>query len=189
MKQNLRQVLLPTFGQALGSLTASLLLIGVLYHNEILQRIENGSGTLPLNQIHYGSILAGVSDSPIIHFAVIFAFWGGVGLVAYTIVWSMINVMIEARNEVVLETEYTNKSALAQRLRTPLLQLALAAGLFAGLLASAKWVFPYWLKLADTAFRSTALTQTAAYGLAAVLGTGLTIYILILIGQLVFWLG
>lgn len=189
MKQSLKRVLLPTFGQAFGSLAAAVLLIGVLYRDQIVHRVQDGPGAHVFDQIHYGDSLSGVTNSPIIHTAVIVAFWSGVGLVAYTIVWSVINVMIEARNEVVLETEYTNKSAFAQRIRTPLLQLALATGLFSGLLLSAKWVFPFWLGLADMGLRAAGTLQLAGLIAASALGTGLTIYLLVLIGQLVFWLG
>jgi len=189
MKQSFKRVLLPTIGQAVGCLGVAVALIGFLYRQQILQRIQQGSGIQVFGQLNYGETLASVTNSPIIHTAVIIGFWSGVGLVAYTIVWSIINVMIEARNEVVLETEYTNKSALAQRIRTPLLQLALAAGLFVGLLVGAKWVFPFWLGMANTALRATGALPAVGYGLLSVFGMGLTIYLLVLMAQLVFWLG
>jgi hypothetical protein len=189
MKPSLRKVLLPTAGQALVSLLASIVLIGFLYREQILQRIKNGTSAQLINQIGYGNALSRVTNGPIIHTAVIVAFWSGVGLVAYTIVWSFINVMIEARNEVVLETEYTNKAALTQRMRTPLAQLALAAGLFGGLIACAKWVFPFWLDLAATAISTAQIWKASVMLLAPIFGIALTIYLLILLGQLVFWLG
>lgn len=189
MKPSLRTVLLPTVGQAVGSLLASIVLIVILYRQQIIHRIRNGTSGQLINQLGYGNALSKVTNGPIIHTGVIVAFWSGVGLVAYTIVWSFINVMIEARNEVVLETEYTNKAALAQRIRTPLAQLALAAALFGGLIACAKWVFPFWLNLAATAITTDQLWKASLMMLAPIFGIALTIYLLILLGQLVFWLG
>jgi len=189
MKQSFFRVLIPTFGQALGCTGASILLIGFLYHDQISHRIKDGALNNVLGQIGYGNQLASITSSPIIHTLVIVAFWSGVGLVAYTVVWSLINVAIEAKNELVLETAYTNKSAFAQRVKTPLLQLGLAAGLFIGLLFAAHVIFPFWMRLAASAISTQSITTSLGYAVAAVFGTAATIYVLILMGQLIFWLG
>lgn len=189
MKQSLKRVLIPTLGQGLGCLGLSTLLLAFLYYDQIFDRIRSGTKATNLGQISFASQLSSVTQSPFIHFGVIVAFWSGVGLVAYTIVWSIFNVMIEARNEVVLETEYTNKSAIVDRIKTPLTQLALAAILFTGLLLSARIVIPYWLHLAFLGISSTSAIGIVGHLVAAIFGLAATIYLLILLGQLVFWLG
>ena len=189
MKQSFKRVLLPTISQALGCLAVSILLIGFLYRDQILHRIRSGSLSAVLKEIGYSNQLASVTNSPIVHTVVIVAFWSAIGLVAYTIVWSLVNVLIEAKNEVVLETAYTNKSAFIQRARTPLLQLALASALFIGLLICAHIVFPFWLRLAYSGISAATLIAMAGYTLAAVAGMTATLYALLLLGQLIFWLG
>jgi hypothetical protein len=74
--------------------------------------------------------------------AVIVIFWSGVGLAAYTIVWVILNAVIEARNEVVIETEYTNKGLFQQRLKGPLIQAGLALALFVWLILNALYFLP-----------------------------------------------
>ncbi len=189
MKQSLRRVLLPTWGQAWGSLGISLAIIGLLYRDQIWQRIRSGSVNTVLGQLGYNNQISGITNSPVVHTLVIVAFWSAIGLVAYTVVWSLINVMIEAKNEVVLETAYTNKSAFVQRARTPLLQLGLAAVLFIGLLVCAHTAFPYWLRLAYAAINATSVVTMAGYAVLAVGGLTINIYALLLLGQLIFWLG
>ncbi len=188
-QSSLKSVLVPTFRQAAGCLAASLLVIGFVYRTQIWHRLSQDSLSKSLKNINYGDSLSSITNSPILHTAVIVLFWGGVGLVAYTLIWSLINVVIEARNEIVLETTYTNRSNFNDRLHTPLLQIGLAIALFAGLFLTAKFGLPYWLNLAFMSVNAVSLLLTIGYGLAAVLGLATNIYVLIMLGQLVFWVG
>lgn len=189
MKQSFLRVIVPTLNQTLSCLGVSILTIGFLYRSQVWQRLQTGALTSVLGDVSVSNRLTEATKSPIMHTFVIVAFWSAVGLVAYTIVWSMINVLIEARNEVVLETAYTNKATFISRAKTPLVQLALAAALFIGLFASARYVLPFWLHLAFTGIYTSNSLMMLADLVAAIIGMAATIYVLLLLGQLIFWVG
>src|SRR5207253_1444341 len=109
--------------------------------------IHNSYLTDPELYHTYQRHLDQLSNVAAINKFVIALFWSGLGLVAYTLVWGVSNVVIEARNEVVLETEYTNKGSLWRRLVVPMAQAGLALVLLGLLLAEAKWIFPMWISL------------------------------------------
>ncbi len=154
-----------------------------------MSRLAKGSISQNLSAINYGGVLTPITSSPIARTSVIVLFWGGVGLVAYTIVWSLINVAIEARNEVVLETTYTNRSDFVSRLHTPLLQFALAIGLFVCLFLTAKYALPFWLGLASRGVSAPGTLMALGLVAGAVAGMAGNAYFLMLLGQLVFWVG
>lgn len=189
VRSSLRNVLVPTVRQAAGCISGSIVLILIIYRNQIWARLTQNSFNQVLKNVNYGDAFSTLTSSPIVHTGVIVVFWGGVGLVAYTIIWSLINVVIEARNEVVLEATYTNRSNFSERLHAPMLQLGLAAALFVGLFLSAKFALPYWLNLAFQAINTTSMLVTIGYSLAAVMGMATNAYVLIMLGQLVFWVG
>jgi hypothetical protein len=189
MNQSLKKVIIPTLGQSLASILVSMLLFLALYRDLFWQRLVSGSLGRAISQVNYGDELSSLTQSPIVHTLVIVGFWSAVGLVAYTIVWSLINVLIEARNEVVLETEYTNKSAFYDRVRVPMTQLALAIVLFVGLYLTAKLTFPFWLSLVYLALTAQSLGVMLLYLLLATLGAAINIYAILLLAQLVFWVG
>ncbi|HSX14583.1 MAG TPA: hypothetical protein VLE72_01575 [Candidatus Saccharimonadales bacterium] len=187
MSQSLRRIIVPTWGQALGCLSISFLTLVILYRDQIWQRLTAGGLGGILMQVDYSQTLADVTNSSLVHTLVIVLFWSAVGLVAYTVVWSLVNVVIEARNEVVLETEYTNHGAFWGRLRVPAMQLGLAIAMIAGLFISSKFIVPYWLDLVSTGLAASAMWLSVSYFAIAVLGGAVNLYGLLLLGQLVFW--
>lgn len=191
MTQSLKRVLAPTPVQAIVCFLVSLVGMVALYREQIWRLIQAGTGSLgaELGAIDYGSGLTSIVQSPILRTAMIVGFWSAVGLLAYTVVWSLVNVLIETRNEVVLETEYTNRGAFVARIKTPLLQLALGVGLIVALYLSARVSIPFLLDLMSTGLASAELWQTIAYSLLAVMGGAINLYVIIVLGQLVFWVG
>lgn len=76
---------------------------------------------------------------------VIVLFWSSVGLIAYTAVWFLASSYVNARNEVKVEKEYTNRGRIQSRLRIPLIRVAIILGLFIFLSLTMKVLWPYWL--------------------------------------------
>lgn len=94
----------------------------------------------------YLGVLGFLTKVPAANTAVIVIFWSGIGLLAYTVVWALINATIEARNEIVVETEYVNKGRLWDRFRAPLLQAVVSIALFGSVLCVYKFLMPILLK-------------------------------------------
>lgn len=94
----------------------------------------------------YLGTLGFLSEIPLVNTLVIVVFWSGVGLVAYTVAWVLINAVIEARNEIVVESEYVNKGSLWGRFREPLLKSVFLISLFSWITLNAKWLVPWLLK-------------------------------------------
>lgn len=94
----------------------------------------------------YLGTLGFITKYPAVNTAVIVIFWSGVGLLAYTIVWALINAFIEARNEIVVETEYVNKGRLIDRLKAPILKSLLLIALFGWVVGGYKWLMPIMLR-------------------------------------------
>ncbi len=102
-------VLVPTPGQALGSIMAALLLLAGTYSNQLLKRVGIGSTAITAAQDQLHAHVSAILTSPLVSSAALVTFWAGVGLVAYLVSWSAYNVLIEARNEVTLNTGYSNR--------------------------------------------------------------------------------
>jgi len=114
--------------------------------------------------------------------AALVTFWATIGLVAYLICWSLYNVLIEARNEVTLETQYTNRGHWRGHFQT----LGLKAG-FAAVLV----VLVYLLKPGLSLYLAlwvpllagfTATSVLSAF--AAVLGLATHLYLILAAGLL-----
>lgn len=191
MNQSLKRVLTPTPIQAISCIMTSLVVMIALYRDQLWHRIQTATGSVgaELTMLDYSGSLANIVQSPILRTAMIVGFWSAIGLLAYTVVWSLVNVLIEARNEVVLETEYTNRGALWSRLKVPLLQLGLGVALILSIYLSARLTLPLWLDLMSTAMVSVELWQTLVYAAFAILGASVNLYAVIVLGQLVFWVG
>jgi len=92
----------------------------------------------------FSAQLANINENKVINFAVIVITWSGVGLVAYTVIWVGMLILTEARNEIVVETEYVNRGPLANRLKVPLIQIGLLIFALILLALSLNSLFPVW---------------------------------------------
>lgn len=116
---------------------------------------------------------------------VVALFWGTIGLIAYTLVWGLVNMIIEARNEVTLETAYVNKGRLDRRLTGPLIQMGLALLLFGVLIITALATIPLWVNFfAD--FLIVWKPVALLYLLGSVVGTTINIYLIWVLIRAVF---
>ena len=104
----------------------------------------------------------------------------------YFFVWAVINTIIAARNEVVLETQYTNKGQIADRLKRPLMQVVAALGLFGLLVLTAQLSFGFLTQLFLQSLLQWPAPVAWANLLAAVIGLAINIYIIVAAAQLVF---
>jgi len=74
-------------------------------------------------------------------------FWSGVGLVAYSIIWSIYSFFTEAKNETEVAGGYVNQESKHEKLQRTLLQAGILAGLIALGLLSLNVTIPFIISL------------------------------------------
>ena len=186
-QQSVRNLIMPSLRQVLLALILSLLIFLALYSNLIFTRFfshsflsDSNLHQISLQPISRLSSLRGAGTVTII------VFYSIVGLVVYLIFLGIINVLTEARNEVVIETAYTNRGTVWQRFRKPGLQSLAAIGLFMLLAVTGFVTVPLWLQLFGffLTHASTWVGWLAVIG--GVTGQAANIYLLLLVSRLVF---
>ena len=74
-------------------------------------------------------------------------FWSGVGLVAYSIIWSIYSFITEAKNETEVAGGYVNQESKHEKLQRTLLQAGILAGIIALGLLSLNITIPFIISL------------------------------------------
>jgi hypothetical protein len=74
-------------------------------------------------------------------------FWSGVGLVAYSIIWSVYSFFTEAKNETEVAGEYINQENKHEKLQRTLMQAGILAGIIALGLLSLNVTIPFFIGL------------------------------------------
>ena len=74
-------------------------------------------------------------------------FWSGVGLVAYSIIWSVYSFFTEAKNETEVAGEYINQETKHEKLQRTLMQAGILAGIIALGLLSLNVTIPFFIGL------------------------------------------
>lgn len=126
-----------------------------------------------------GSQLAAYGDLQIVSWATIVLFWGAVGLGVYTLFWLAMAFFTTARNELIVETAFSNRGHFQDRIRVPLIKLLLLVGMILTLLLTVKWLGPFWANLFARgvySFGSQTVVEVVEI-LAAIIGTFLNIYV------------
>ena len=183
--QRLIRVLRPTSLQVLFSfaVSAAILLIG--QSQQMLQALGIESRAIESTRAEFNDRFDIILHSPIISNMALIVFWATVGLAAYLVWWIAYNFIIEARNEVTIETEYTNRGRRTTEIfRTLLIKLVAGAALI-GALSLFKYGLSLWAALFTVFLQSIDLTN-AAWALAAVVGLALQLYFTLALVQLTF---
>src|SRR5205807_458541 len=120
--RRLKRLIIPEPGQVIICLASSLVIIVLIFRDWLsgyLTRPANISSSQLANT--YQQQLALLNQSPLVRNAAIVIFWAAVGLLAYLFYLILSNLLIDVRNEVVIETGYKNQGRLQQKLKMPLL--------------------------------------------------------------------
>lgn len=175
--RRLLAVLIPTFGQGALSLIISLAIIAGSRAGQFLPLIGVNATAVSATSTALHARFDSYLTSQLASMAVLITFWAGVGLVAYLVCWAAYNALVEARNEVTLKTQYTNRG----HWRGPLETLALKAVGAVTLVIACTLIGPslaLWLTLSEPVF--VGLTLTAAlYAALAVLGLAAELYLIL----------
>lgn len=147
-KEDLRRIFVPTKKQIFLILAATLIIFAVFEANLIFLKItQNTIFSNTALQDNFSQQFQIFSESPFVKIGSLVIFWGGVGLVAYSIIYSVYSLVTEARNETVVGEEYTNKASRKARLQVDMIQAGLLAGIVALGLLSLNVTFPLWISL------------------------------------------
>jgi hypothetical protein len=185
----LRTVLVPTAGQALGSIFMSLLLLTLAQSQAVLTRLGITATALNATEAEFHQRFDAVLRSGAASQLALITFWAMVGLVAYLICWGVYNVLIEARNEITLTTAYTNRADRSNKhwrgaLETLALKTVAALGL-AVIISSLWYGLSFWIGLSAQLLHQPSL-GTAATSIGAVIGFAIQLYFVLVFIQLTF---
>jgi hypothetical protein len=184
LSDRLNQVVVPTSTQALGSGLLALIFLLLTQIDSFLTRVGITTGALDATKTQLGPRIEVVLRSPIASQAALLTFWATVGLVAYLICWGAYNLLIEARNEVTLNTAYVNRGHWRGPFETLALKATWAVGLVI-VLWSLRYGVSFWLALSHGVLTDTSIS-TAILAIVAVLGLAVQIYMVLVFIQLTF---
>ncbi len=111
-------------------------------------------------------------------------FWATIGLIVYLICWGGYNLLIDARNEVTLETQYTNQAGRGGVWLHGVIKALSIAALVAYLSVFAVG-FSLWLALSEPVVASIS-AASITLAIVAVTGFALQIYLLFALIKLTF---
>lgn len=147
---------------------------------QTIAQVFSGSESLNSGELaqHISGQLVAYGDLQIVKWVVIVLFWGAVGLGVYTLFWLGMAFFTTARNELIVETAFSNRGHFQDRIRVPLIKLLFLVGMILVLLATVKWLGPFWANLFARgvySFSSQTIIGVIEM-LAAVVGAFLNIY-------------
>jgi hypothetical protein len=173
------KILTPSVGEAATAGGLSLLFFVIIFRDPlILRHLPGDIVNSPYFHQSYMEHLNRVSKLPFTDILVKGLFWAGLGLGAYLVFLLISNAVIELRNQVVVESQYTNRGQSSQRYQKPILQVASAAGFLIFLSLSINWLLPYWLNLFGSGVQFFPQISGLPLMLLAVVGAGGNLYLL-----------
>lgn len=182
-------VALPTKTQGLVAVAAAIIILVASRAQQVLAYLGLANpglnnAALDASRIQLHDRFELVATSQIASNLALVTFWASVGLIAYLVCWSAYNVIIEARNEVTLETQYTNRGHWKGPLETLGLKAACAVGLII-VVSLSKSGLAFWLALAFPVL-SDPTWQNIAAALGAVVGLAVQLYLILALALLTF---
>lgn len=179
---NFGRTLVPTLAQVLGAVFLALAILIAMQSQMILSRLGISQAAIQATHDQVVQRFGIILESQIVSNIALVTFWATIGLVTYLICWGVYNVIIEARNEVTLETQYTNRQHWGGAVETLALK-AVAAVLLMVLLSNFGYGLSFWSALAAPVMEdpsASAVTMVAV----GVLGLAAQLYLLLVLIQL-----
>lgn len=129
-------------------------------------------------QVSFSSQLQSWFSAPILNTITLIVFWVAIGLLAYAVLYWAYNIFTEARNEVVVEQEYTNRLSNKNGKAWPAIEIGLLAGLVVLAILTLAVFFPLFNSMFITAIFAVPgnLAIAGLNLLGAVLGMFVTLY-------------
>jgi hypothetical protein len=174
---------IPTTTQTLGAIFLGLGVLVVIQSQDILARFGISDDAIMSTRHQLSDRFNVILQSDIASSVALVSFWAAVGLVAYLVCWGGYNIFVEARNEAIIETQYTNHPL---HWRGPLQTLGLKM-LFGLLLLlycmNFQYALAFWLAMTAPILDHFGI-GSVVLALGGVLGLALQLYGLLLLLQL-----
>ena len=177
-------VVVPTGPQAFAAIVLSAGIISIAQSSTFLERIGITSAAITASQDQFHARFDVILRSDIASHIALVTFWAVVGLLAYLVCWGAYNMLIEARNEVTLNTAYTNRG----HWRGPFETLGLKAASGVGLAVSLSLLWrgaSYWIAVSSQVLSDPSVT-TGGWALLSVAALAFQLYAVFVFAQLTF---
>jgi hypothetical protein len=184
LSERFTKVIIPTRTQVLGSLFLSLLILAPTQSHTLLVGLGLPSDIVSAGQTQFSSRFDNVLNSTLVAQFALITFWAVVGLVTYLVCWGAYNIFIEARNEVTLNTAYTNRGHKHSPYRLLSFKAAAAVGL-ALAIGALRYSFSLSVALASR-FSSTPGLATSVWAVLAIVSLAVELYLIFIFVQLTF---
>jgi len=184
LTDRLLSLVVPTGPQALVSLVLSAVVVCFAQSQTLLEHLGITPAAIALSQNEFHSRFDVLLRSDIASHIALVTFWAIIGLVAYIICWSTYNLLIEARNEVTLNTSYTNRGVW--RGLSQVLALKVGAGVGSAIMLSLLWRgASFWITLFGQAFSMPSIAASC-WALVSILAFAIQLYAVFVFAQLTF---
>ncbi len=176
-------ILMPTARQALVSLALSLSMLMLVFQSLVLPHLLGGNGFAPYLEAGKQQQLVNLNSFSLVRLGVQGLFWAIVGLCAYIIYLGLVNAVVEARNEVVLSTEFANKGSLSKWIKKIRLQFVLLAVVVFALIVTAQYGVDLWFNMAGRLIIEGYSLGNALAAVGSVIGLAINIYLLWILSE------
>jgi hypothetical protein len=178
------RVFRPTSLQVLASVSMALSALIVAHSQSLLALLSIGPAAIDHTRQELLTRFNAFLTSGVTSNLALITFWAAIGLVVYLVCWGGYNTFVTARNQVALQTQYTNQGP-AQGLWF-ILGIKLAAILLlVGYLSVFTYGLSWWLAL-SAAFVHTPDIAGVSMAFGAVLGLAAQLYGVLVFIQLIF---
>lgn len=177
-------ILVPTGPQAFAAVVLSAGIISIAQSRNFLEHIGITPAAITASQDEFHARFDVILRSDIASHVALVTFWAIVGLLAYLVCWGAYNLLIEARNEVTLNTAYTNRGHWRGPFET--LGLKFVSGIGLAVSLSLLWRgASYWVAVFSQVLSHPSLT-TGGWALASVVALAFQLYAVFVFAQLTF---
>ena len=151
-REDYLRIVLPTKREILVILSLVFVVFLVFEVNLIFLKVTQNSifSDTALQQNFRAQIDAFFAENKVANTISLVVFWAGIGLVAYSVIWSIYSFVAEAKSETDVVSGYINQESKHDKLQRSLLQAGILAGLIALGLLSLNITIPFFIGLWTT---------------------------------------
>ncbi len=174
----LLKLITPTVTQVTVCIALALAIHFLVFQSVIFSHLFKPGNLTPYLNTGKQIELSNLNSFAIVRLTVQGAFWAIVGLCAYVIYLGLINAFVEARNEVVVTTEFTNKGKNTTWINTFKWQFMLLGVLILALWITAAFGFDWWFSMMAKLVIGGVSASHIVGALVSVLGLAANVYVL-----------
>ncbi len=187
LKAVIKSIITPSLWQVVVCFLLSLALMLALYGDTTLELLSKSSHT---NNSSVSSSFVGYLTAfaalPFTGNVFIILFWGMLALLVYIVGLAIANVLIDLRNAVVINTEFTKPSAVKSEFNPILARFFAILTLVVVLIICGWLIVPWLIQLVGAVLLTGFALSTLLPGIFAICGTALVFYLIWSLLQVVF---